>query len=373
MLDVLVVGGGAVGLASALAIARESRRRGGGRVTLLERASPGAGASSTAAGVLSVQAEVHEDNALGRLCAESLRRWPSWVSQLAADSGIDVGYRACKGIAVAYEAESVQSIADGAAWSSPYGFGVKTLSAEQAFALEPQLSPEIAGAALYEADARIDPPLLVRALSISAQRAGVLIRTGAYVKRVLVRDGRASSVMLEDGQIIGANSVVIAAGSWSTLIEGAPLPDTLIKPARGQIVELYCEEPLFQSIIFAPGCYMSPRDDGRVLVGSTMEFVGFRPGVTAGAIQSLLASAIRVVPALANADIRRTSSCYRPCTPDELPVLGQTSIPGLFIASGHFRNGIVLTPLSAEIVASLVCGEPPPVDLSPFAPGRSFA
>lgn len=367
MSNVLVIGGGSIGLASALALARR-----GVQVTLLERAMPGAGASSTAAGVLSVQAEVHEDGPLGRLCAESLRRWPSWVSVLSRDTGIDIGYRACKALALSYELEELEKICQRAAWSSPYGFGVKTLSAEEAFALEPSLSPEIAGAALYEADARIDPPLLVRALSVAAQRAGVLIRTGALVRSVLVQDGRASGVMLEDGQKMAASAVVIAAGSWSTLVEGAPLPANLIKPARGQIVEVFSEQPLLQSIVFAPGCYLSPRDDGRVLVGSTMEFVGFRPGVTAGAVQALLAAAIRAVPALAGADIRRTSSCFRPCTPDELPILGATSLPRLFIASGHFRNGIVLTPLTAEIIAALVMGEPPPVDLSAFAVDRAF-
>lgn len=371
MLDVLVVGGGAVGLASALAIARESRRRGGGgRVTLLERASPGAGASPVAAGMLTVQADAHQDTAYGRLCIESLRRWPGWAAQLATDAGIDVGYRACKALAVRYTVEEAQKAAELAAWSAPYGFGVKMLSGEDALAFEPQLSPEIAGAALYEADARVDTPLLVRALAISAQRAGVLIRTGANVRRVLVSDGRASGVMLDDGEVISGSAVVIAAGSWSTLIEGASLPNGSIKPARGQIVELCGDEPLLQSIIFAPGCYLSPRDDGRVMVGSTMEFVGYRPGVTAGAIQSLLAAAIRAVPALAGADVRGTSFGYRPATPDGHPILGRTSIPGLFIASGHSRSGIVLTPITADITASLVFGEPPPVDLSPFAPDR---
>lgn len=366
MSDVVVVGGGAIGLASAFSLARR-----GASITLLERAQPGAGASSTAAGVLSVQAEVHEDSALGRLCAESLRRWPTWIEALSRDTGIDVGYRACKGIALTYEEGQVDALVSQAAWSTAYGFGVQPLSAEGAFALEPSLSPEIAGAALYDADARLDPPLLVRALSIAAQRVGVSIRTGALARRVLVEDGRAAGVMLEDGQVIRAGSVVIAAGSWSSMVCGSGLGVHAIKPARGQIVELFCEQPLLQSVVYAPGCYMSPRDDGRVLVGSTMEFVGFRPGVTAGAVEALLSAAIRAVPALAGADIRRLSSCYRPCTPDELPVLGTSHIKNLVVAAGHFRNGIVLTPLSADIVASLVLGTPPPVDLSPFALDRS--
>jgi glycine oxidase len=164
--------------------------------------------------------------------------------------------------------------------------------------------------------------------------------------------------------------VVLTAGSWSTLVEGTTLPADAVRPARGQIVEVTTEAPLLHRLVYGPGCYMSPRDDGRVLIGSTVEFVGFRPGVPAGAVQALLAAAIRVVPALADASLSRAWSCFRPATPDELPLLGRTSVDGLFVATGHFRNGIVLTPITAEIVAAAVAGEEPPFDVAAFSAGR---
>jgi glycine oxidase len=146
-----------------------------------------------------------------------------------------------------------------------------------------------------------------------------------------------------------------------------------VRPSRGQIVELVTESPVIRGIVYGPGCYLSPRDDGRVLVGSTLEFVDFRPGVTAGAVQALLAAAIRLVPALVEANVSRTWSCFRPATPDELPLLGGTAIEGLYVASGHFRNGIVLTPITAEILAAVIAGERPPMDIAPFSPTRASA
>ena len=150
----------------------------------------------------------------------------------------------------------------------------------------------------------------------------------------------------------------------------APAQPARVVPARGQIVELKTSVPLLSSVVFGPDCYLVPRADGRLLIGSTLEFVGFQRGVTAGAVAKLLSAALRLVPALADAELSDSWSSFRPYTADELPLLGPSSTPGLILMSGHYRNGILLAPVSAEIVAACVLGEKPPLDLTPFAPER---
>jgi glycine oxidase len=169
---------------------------------------------------------------------------------------------------------------------------------------------------------------------------------------------------------VRAKQVLVAAGSWTSLVEGLGIAPGAVIPARGQIVELETPEPLLRSVVFGRGAYLVPRDDGRLLVGATMEFVGYRREVTAGAVRDLLGAAIGLVPALAGASLRESWSSFRPYTADELPLIGKTQIPGLFLASGHHRNGILLAPVTAAIVLALATGRRAPVPLGPFAPER---
>jgi glycine oxidase len=167
-----------------------------------------------------------------------------------------------------------------------------------------------------------------------------------------------------------APCVVLAAGSWSTEVAGAPLaPDSVI-PARGQIVELELPAPPLEHVVFGPRCYLVPRDDGRVLVGATVEFVGYRREVTARAVRDLLDAALRLAPVLEGATLRGSWSSFRPYTRDELPLLGRSAVEGLLLATGHYRNGILLAPITAEIIRALVVGEKTPVDTAPFESSR---
>jgi glycine oxidase len=236
--------------------------------------------------------------------------------------------------------------------------------------MEPGLSAKLKGGVAFPGDGRVDPPLLLRALHVAAQSAGAHFRTGAYVKSVDVRQDRATGVLLDDGSRIGAGHVVVAAGSWTTLVGGLPLAAGAVRPARGQIVELFTPAPVLRRVVYGPRCYLVPRDDGRLLVGSTLEFVGYRRDVTAVAVRDLLDAALKLVPALADASLRGTWSSFRPYTDDELPLIGATGVRGLTLATGHYRNGILLAPITAEIVASIVAGRRSPLPLAPFSPLR---
>jgi glycine oxidase len=213
--------------------------------------------------------------------------------------------------------------------------------------------------------------LYLRALRIAAEKKGARFRSGGVVQGVAISEGRAVGVELADGTILRSRYVVLAAGSWSNLVAGTGLPPRTIRPARGQIVELRLPAPVFGRLLVGPRAYLSPRDDGRVLVGSTLEFVGYEKRVTAGAVATLLAGAIEIVPALADAELGAAWSNFRPFTDDELPLIGHGAFPGLVLATGHYRNGILLSPITAEIVKDLVLGRSPSVDVSAFAAARS--
>jgi glycine oxidase len=280
-----------------------------------------------------------------------------------------VGYRECGALEVSLRATDARRLARRVAWQQPR----PRLLARRALAeREPSLGPRVVAGVAFEHDARVDPRVLFRALHIAAAQSGVEFRSGAMVRRVVSEGGRAAGVALDDGSVVRARDVIVAAGSWTTLVEGLGIKAGAVVPARGQIVELETPEPLLESVIVGPRAYLVPRDDGRVLVGSTMEFVGYRREVTAGAVRDLLDAALELVPALASANLKQSWSSFRPYTKDELPLIGPTATPGLWLASGHHRNGILLAPVTAAVVAQLVLGKRSRVPLAPFAPDRAL-
>jgi glycine oxidase len=279
---------------------------------------------------------------------------------------MDVEYREGGVLSVALSAQKLRELARGSAWQRG-----QRLDGPALRRLEPGLSPKAVGAVFYDGDARVDPRLLLRALHVAAQLEGVTFRTGAYVREVRSDAKRVRGVALEDGSELDAKHVVVAAGSWTTLVRGVPLQSDAVRPARGQIVELETPSPVLGRVVFGPRCYLVPRDDGRVLVGSTLEFVGYQRDVTARAVRDLLDAAIELVPSLAQATLRGAWSNFRPYTRDELPLLGPAGAPGLILATGHYRNGILLAPITARIVCALVMGRKSPVDLRPFGPDRA--
>lgn len=374
MTEMLVIGGGIVGCAAALALAKK-----GFKTTVIERGpldpvGRGPEGSSAAAGILGAQLEgLHGDTPLSRLCLLSRDRYAAWIAAITAQSGRDVEMRPAGVTCVALDAASLRAIEANAAWQAIAGYRVDHLDAAAVHAIEPALSTDVHGAVRFPDDHRIDPPALMAAVRLAAALAGVTFRSPATVSRVVVRDGRASGVILADGTAIAADAVVIAAGSWSSLIGETSLPPDAVQPARGQMIELRVDAPIVRGVIEVADCYLSPRDDGRLLLGSTVELVGFREGATAGAVRDLLAAALRLVPALHDATVTRAWAGFRPKTPDDMPLIGTVGIEGLIIATGHFRNGVLLAPITGEIVAALLTGGDLPADIAPFAPRRPRA
>lgn len=361
-IDVTIVGAGVMGCAVAFELARR-----GTNVVVLERSVPGAEASGAAAGMLGAQVESHAPGPFVDLCVASRERFGTWADRLRQASGIDVEHRVCGITSAAFDRAELDRMEEHAAWQRGAGLRAESLRASDVRAAEPEIAPDVIGGVFFPDDARVDPPRLLKALRVAAERAGARFRTGAVVRGVAQIDGRARGVTLESGETMESEHVVLAAGSWSTLVGGTPLAPDAIRPARGQIVELLLPSPIQRGIVVGSKAYLSPRDDGRVLCGSTLEFVGFERGVTAGAVRDLLTAATRMMPRLAGADLGRAWSSFRPYTENEMPFIGPSRVEQLWLATGHFRNGILLSPITAEIVAALVSGEKPPIDPTQFA------
>lgn len=365
--DVLIIGAGIMGTSAAWELARH-----GAKCLVLERSVPGAEASSAAAGILGAQAEAHAPGPMTQLCLASRARYEKFATTLREETRIDVGYRACGVLRVGFDRNAVTKLKRDNAWQRKHRLTVAQLTGRELNALEPALSEQLSGGVRFASDSRVEPRALLRALHIAALARGVRFRSGAFVRRVALEEGRAVGVVLDDGSILRAKNVLVAAGSWTSLIDGLGLPAGRVIPARGQIIELELPAPPLSHVVFGPGAYLVPRDDGRILIGSTLEFVGYEREVTAGAVRDLLKHATALVPALERAALRGSWSNFRPYTKDELPLLGATQIPGLFLSTGHYRNGILLAPISAEIVRAAILGQRPPLAIDAFRPERAL-
>jgi len=363
--DVAIVGGGVMGCAVALRLAQH-----GLAVTVIERGIPGAEASSAAAGILGPQMEADAPGPLLDLGLMSRALYPALAAELRDMTGIDIGYLRSGVLAVALDAASEDELAGRRTWQTARGLRVEALSPALLRTHEPHLGDGVRAALRFPDDAQVNARELARALSQAAAVAGARFLTGRYVRRVVVEGGVATGVEL-DGEIVRAGAVVVAAGSWSGLVEGAGVPATMVRPARGQLVSIETRPPLLRHVVSVHGRgYLVPRRAGPVLAGSTTEMVGFRKEVTVGGLADILTLARTLVPLLADAPVTATWSNFRPYTEDHLPVLGTTPVRGLVLATGHFRNGILLCPVTAQAIADLVASGASSIDLAPFSVGR---
>lgn len=358
-----------MGCAIALRLAQR-----GVRAVVIERGIPGAEASSAAAGILGPQWEADEPGPLIELGLRSRALYPRFAEELKELSGIDIGYTPSGLLELALAAADEPALHARAAWQRARGLAVEWMDAAAARRLEPGLGPSVRGGLYLADEGHVSARALARALSQAAARAGATFLQGRYVRRVLVTAGRATGVEL-DGDTLPAEAVVLAAGSWSALVDVPGFSPPAVRPARGQMVAIEMRPPLFRHVLVAHGRgYLVPRADGVALAGSTLEMVGFRKEVTVAGLSDILGMTRAVLPSLDPLPVTETWSNFRPYTPDRLPIIGTTALPGFFVATGHHRYGILLTPITADLVASVVATGATPLarelDLNAFAASR---
>lgn len=365
--DSIVIGAGVIGSAVALRLAQA-----GQEVLVLERSIPGAEASSAAAGILGPQMEGGAADPLFRLGLESREAYPAFAEELRALSGVDVGFRRSGLLLIAAAGEDPSPLEERLAWQRAEGLEVEALTGDEARSLEPALSPGVAAALHFPREGRIDPRALSRALPLAAARAGAHFRT-AQVRALRIEGGRAVGVELADGEGLASRAVVVAAGAWTSKVEGLALPPGTIEPLRGQMVALEAPALDLERIVFSSGGYVVPRGGGRFVAGSTMERAGFEKRVTAEGALRILDQAIAALPSLARAEPTSFWAGLRPCPVDGRPLIGATWVEGLYLCSGHHRNGVLLTPISAKLLAEAVLTEAEPAPLASFSPRRFSA
>lgn len=371
---VVIIGAGVVGLGIAWRLA------GRAEVTVFDRGKAGSGATYAAAGMLAACCEAEPgEEALVALGRESQSRWPSFAEELLGASGIDVELRREGTLVLALTADDQAEIVHRLEFQRRLDLPLDWLSAAATRAREPHLAGKIAGALYSPQDHQVDNRKLARALSIAAEKAGATIYEQRPVKEILVQGGRARGVVLEDGTTESADSIVLAAGAWSRGIGGLP-PDRRppVRPIKGQMFALRMDPsaPLLNHVLWAPGAYLVPRRDGRLIVGATVEEKGFDKTITAGGLLTLLEAAWRAIPAVEELSVEEIWVGHRPGSRDDAPILGPGPLEGLFYATGHHRNGILLAPVTADAMARLVLDgvveeEIRPFGLERFLPARA--
>ena len=381
-LDVVVVGGGVIGMAIAW-----RARQAGMSVTVLERDLAGQGTSRVAAGMLAPVAEVEFGAAGRRLLELGLRSagmWPAFAAELEARGGAPVGLMATGALLAARDEDDARELERQLDFRRSLGLSVRRLRPSEARELEPALAPTVRLALEVPDDHSVDPRLVLAALRHACDAAGVRLREHATVARVEWEGasasggsgdgagGRVTGVTLADGELVPAEQVVLAAGPWTERIEGLPPGAGVpVRPVKGQILRL--RDPagpgLLRRVLRFRGGYLVPREDGRYVLGATVEERGFGLAPTAGGVYELLRDARELVPGISELEIEELSVGLRPGTPDNAPVIGRGAVRGLVWATGHYRNGILLAPLTAELVAGVLADRDDPL-LSACAPER---
>jgi glycine oxidase len=369
VLDAVIVGGGVIGLACAWQAAKR-----GLRVRVLERDEPGAGASGVAAGMLAPVGEATwgEEPAV-QLALASAAAWPDFAGDLAVTTDMDTGYARLGALHVALDRDESEELRRRFDLLRSLDLEADWLRPSACRELEPGLSPSCAAGVRVAGEAAVDPRLLVQCLRTAAERAGAEIVVHSEVIAAQIAAKRLVGVRTADGREHRAESTVLAAGAWSGTATWLP-PEARppVRPVKGQVVALHgpALEPVCERIVASERVYLVPRGDGRLIVGATVEERGFDTQVTAGGVLELLREAYRTLPDVAELELVETLAGLRPGTPDNVPLIGPGPLEGLLLATGHWRNGILLAPITAYAVADLLAGEEPPPQAQAASPAR---
>ncbi|QBI18161.1 glycine oxidase ThiO [Egibacter rhizosphaerae] len=374
MADAIVVGGGVIGLSSAWRLAQQ-----GAEVVCCDP-SHGRGASWAAAGMLAPVTEVtYSEAAHLRLNLASRERWPAFAESLTRVTGNDVGFRECGALKVARDAGDRAELEQLTEFQHQLGLDVTLLRSREARRLEPALAPGVRGAIDCPQDAHVDNRELIEALSQAARDAGATLPP-VEVERVRSDGSRVLGVRLADGGSIDAPTVVVTAGAGTAALAGRTEPDEAVaqalppvRPVKGQLLHLHAEPgepPIAERLIRGLLVYIVPFPDGHVVVGATAEERGWDRRATAGAVHDLLRDATELLPGLLEHELLETATGLRPATPDNAPALGPSGPDGLIVATGHWRNGLLLAPITSEAVTAWAAGDAPPEEAHGFGVER---
>ena len=358
--DVIVLGGGIIGCALAEELSRRGRR-----VVVLERGAIGAEASTAAAGILSAQMDIPRPGPFFDLCHRSRRMYPGWVRHLEQSSGLDLGFHVDGILYLAATEREADAMEARARWQRRLGLRVERWTSREVRRREPAVDGRFRCAFHFPTEAQVDNVRLMRALAVAARKAGVTLRERTAVQRVLVRGGRVAGVVTARGRL-AAPVVINCLGSWANM--GGVFPVSLpVEPARGQMLAFRGPKRLVRRVVMSERAYVVQRRDGRLLVGSTIERAGFEKALTLEGMHAILCGLRRMSTALASCPFLEAWAGFRPVTPDGLPILGATPIEGLHVATGHFRHGILLAPVTATLMAELILRGRPSFDVAPFS------
>ncbi len=370
---VIIVGGGIIGLGIGWQLAKA-----GCTVSIYERDQAGRAASWAAAGMLAPHAEVHfEERALLKLGVQSCRMYPEWVAELEADSQTSVGYRAEGTLIVGVDRDDARELEHLYESQQLLDLKVEWITGTEAREMEPLLSPKITAAIWSRDDHQVDNRAMVDALIQAYRNTNGILHENTPVDRIEVVNGKAEGIWVK-GNLEEADIIVLAAGCWSGDIDG--LPKTVqppVRPVKGQMLALQMEEGIvLQKVIRAPRAkyptdvYLVPKDDGRLVIGATNEEMDFDTRLTAGGLFELLRGTWEAVPGIYDLPVLETWTGLRPGSRDNAPILGKTSVENLIMATGHYRNGILLTPVTAREIASLILTGGNSETIAPFELSR---
>jgi glycine oxidase len=364
--EVIIVGAGVIGLTIARALAQRGIRE----IVLIERGRPGAEASWAAAGILAPQVEVdHQDDFFQLACA-SRDLYPEFADALKDETGVDVELDKTGTLCVGFDSNDEDQLRRRYEWQQRAGLKVESLTGDEARRLEPCISPEVTCGLRFPRDFQVENRRLIDALVRANEELGIQLLMGSSVSAIRIEQKRVRGVATSNGSIDAA-IVVLAAGAWNSLIDAPGLPSIQIEPIRGQMLCFAARPQIARHVIYSTRGYLVPRRDGRVLAGSTAEHIGFDKRITDDGVAAIKSMALEIAPGISALSLIDSWAGFRPRANDGLPVLGPSAqIEGLFYATGHYRNGILLAPITGKVIADAIVDGVMPASLDSFSPNR---